>query len=622
MPSQNIDNDEVVSSNHAINQESQSKSSVLHKADFAAEESSHVESEGVSRTLSASEHISLKEFAKSLKFNKGNLTRTQVGMAKIRSNFDEGEIVLVLPPMSKGEYSEGFEYYFRLHPPRSFKECVAYVVLKARGDADYRAKDYILTANEIGEPIEKAYVNSQSKEYVLSLGRISGEEVRRLFILGQYPPRERKRTLKLHISGIVIKYYDVVRKTDAYINNLKISELEKRGTDFASERYSIKRLNNPVDKINHPYDYDFENLRVTERSLRGIDRKRVLRHIFEAVTEGANTGTEKHLAVLKFVHKVSYSAGLQPMYPDKIMVTDPLILLELGEMACGQANRLAIDLFASAGVPGRLVQMGQHVTCEIFYDNKWHYFDGIIFGNGETVLGRDGYIPSIEELSQSPFAIDALSFNLERSGVQVNSSYYPSWWYFGRNAYNLHPPALYKKVQDASTWTRLYGWEGIDTVPDSGRRLYDFEPFYEPGAVVFKSIEALEPISRTHVDVFIEWEPSIDKDRDLLGYRVYCSESSRGWSQSAFGGADRTKRFWNNLGGWKPEMYEKMFQEPPHEIAFVETQESSVRLSLEVEKTYFLTVMPFDSHGKMVGRKLYQMSSEIKLDKYNLGIVE
>ena len=69
-------------------------------------------------------------------------------------------------------------------------------------------------------------------------------------------------------------------------------------------------------------------------------------------------------------------------------------------------------------------------------------------------------------------------------------------------------------------------------------------------------------------------------------------------------------------------MYEKLFQEPPHEIAFMETQGNSVRLSLEVEKTYFLTVMPFDSHGKMVGRKLYQMSSEIKLDKYNLGITE
>ena len=63
------------------------------------------------------------------------------------------------------------------------------------------------------------------------------------------------------------------------------------------------------------------------------------------------------------------------MHPDKSIVKDPLVLLELGEMRCGHVAGLAVDLFDAMGYEGRLVQLSCHVIAEIKYDGRWHYFD-------------------------------------------------------------------------------------------------------------------------------------------------------------------------------------------------------------------------------------------------------
>ena len=138
------------------------------------------------------------------------------------------------------------------------------------------------------------------------------------------------------------------------------------------------------------------------------------------------------------------------------------------------------------------------------------------------------------------------------------------------------------------------------------------KPFYQPEAVAFKNID-IDISKGDGITVYIEWDESQDPDDDLLGYKVYVSENSRGWHYQKFRGPEELNRFWSNSNGWKPEMYERLFKEPPHEIAFIKTDQTYIDIPLDKTKTYYITVMPFDAHGESVGKVLYQMSEEIKV---------
>ena len=160
----------------------------------------------------------------------------------------------------------------------------------------------------------------------------------------------------LSFSGIACdKSANEDLKTKDYITNLDISKFERNGSDFTNPTYSPLRLGKPLEHIDNVYDYDFGHIAQIEERLEGVDRKKVLRHIFGIITADAKTNTEKQLRILKFLHKSSFHNYIQPMYSNGTTVYDPLVLLELSEMRCGHVNRIAVDLFASAGIKGRLV---------------------------------------------------------------------------------------------------------------------------------------------------------------------------------------------------------------------------------------------------------------------------
>lgn len=381
------------------------------------------------------------------------------------------------------------------------------------------------------------------------------------------------------------------------------------------------RLGKPMEQIDKVFDYDFERIVRTEKYLEGIDRKRVLRHIFETITDGARTNTEKHLRILKFLHKSSFHNYIQPMYSNGTTVYDPLVLLELSEMKCGHVNRIAVDLFASAGIKGRLVQAGHHVLAEVFYDGSWHYFDGDIFGNGEIVLNENGSVPSLVELSRTPYLIDSLAHYFElsfRGTSKTQSIRYPSWFYFGKASYAEGTVVYYEKTAtEDQEQNELYGWNYYNTNNDNERELYDMKLVYQPAAVTFKHIY-IDTSKGDKANVYIEWDESQDTDNDLLGYKVYVSENSRNWSYNEFSGPNELREFWSNTNGWKPEMYERLFKEPTHNVALIKTNKTHVNIPLERSRTYFVTVMPFDAHGESVGKVLYRMSEEIKVSAPSL----
>jgi len=366
-------------------------------------------------------------------------------------------------------------------------------------------------------------------------------------------------------------------KTKEHIRNLDISKFERNGSDFTNPLFSPLRLGKPLEHIDNVYDYDFGHIAQIEERLEGVDRKKVLRHIFGIITADAKTNTEKHLRILKFLHKSSFHNYIQPMYSNGTTVYDPLVLLELSEMKCGHVNRIAVDLFASAGIKGRLVQVGCHVLAEVFYDGSWHYFDGDIFGNGEIVLNENGSVPSLVKLSRTPYLIDSLAHYFElsfRGTSKTQSIRYPSWFYFGKASYAEGTVVYYEKTAtENQEQNKLYGWNYYKTIDDKERKLYDMKPFYQPGAVIFKHIR-IDTSKADKVNVFIEWDESQDPDNDLLGYKVYVSENSRNWSYNEFSGPKELRRFWSNANGWKPEMYERLFKEPPHNVTLIKTNKT------------------------------------------------
>jgi hypothetical protein len=399
--------------------------------------------------------------------------------------------------------------------------------------------------------------------------------------------------------------------TEAYLSTVSVERFERRGTDYTNERYNPTRIGKPLDQIDVTYDYDFSRLAELSERLRPVERRPVLRAIFEQVTAGALSETDKELRLLAFLHKASFhNIYLQPMYPDGQTVFDPLVLLELGEMRCGQVARIASDLYQVAGYQARLVQAGSHVSAEVYYEGSWHLFEGDLSGGGQIVL-IDGRIPSVAELSASPFLIDKLPSRMEiliqaAPNDRLESKIYPSYYFFSKSAYEGTKPLLYIKTATAeqASASKWYGWNYYQTIEDPERKIQDFAPYYEPGAPRLLDLKIRDG------KVTISWAASDDKDGDLLGYRVFIGSHSRGWDYTTFTGSDSARRYWHG-GGWKPEMYDALFKEPPSDVAQIATTETSVTFDLPAGEERDVSVMPFDAHGESVGRKLYAISEEL-----------
>ena len=412
---------------------------------------------------------------------------------------------------------------------------------------------------------------------------------------------------KLHNSDI---FYT---STDHYLDRFDIERYQKAGTDFFNDRYSPNRLNKPLDQIDSTYDYPFAYLESVENRLRNVDRRQALEGIFKKITSRSTTNLEMHLAVLDFLQKVAFhNPYLQPMYPDRQAVYDPIVLIELGEMRCGGVARVGADLFASAGFKTRLVQVASHVTAEIFYDGKWHLFEADLLGGEPLTL--NGVIPSVRQLSAIPFAIDKtpshFEFLVSRNEIDTIASplVYPSFFFFSKKSVEKIQPTYYLKTAspDEAKDSKWYGWNYYREVTNRWK-LTDFEEKYEPSPPIFNFV-------KSQGDKFVVgWLPAKDYDNDLLGYRVYVSSKSRGWNYEWMNLPKSVQKYY--VGGWEPEMYWSLFKEPQSDLGFYEVKSTEITLKLpDSLSTIFVTIMAFDKHGESVGRTLYNMSAELSLN--------
>jgi hypothetical protein len=402
--------------------------------------------------------------------------------------------------------------------------------------------------------------------------------------------------------------------TQRFIANLNIARYEQQGTDYTNPAHSPLRLGKSLEQLDTTYDYDYAFLEQTEEQLEGVDRPTALRAIFARATEGATSPTQVHVRLLAFLHRALHHNLIQPTHRNGAAVYDPLVLLELGEGRCGHVNRVAVDLFLAAGYPARLVQAAHHVLAEVYYADSWHYFDGDIFGNGETVFKADGTIPSLAELSRMPQALDGLTAFWEpdfQNHIVLDAPYYPAYFYFARAGYTTEP-LFYMKAQRLAEAQQYpeFGWNCIAIVPDHDRRLYDALPLHcAPGAPLLDYLDAHCDGAACHLR--LAWRPSRDPDGDLAGYRVYVSRRSRGWGYNGMSTSSPLAAYKSHPEGWKSAYYTARYTLPPGDVATVTTDEPAVDLTLANDGHYYISIMPIGAHGSAAGRTLFPVSEEI-----------
>lgn len=403
--------------------------------------------------------------------------------------------------------------------------------------------------------------------------------------------------------------------TEEYMEAFNPKAYEMAGTDYFNDIFSPHRLKKPLDQIDRTYDFDFAYLAQVSRMLEHVDRKRALKAIFDRVTSGAKTDTQRHLAILKFLQKAAFhNYWMQPIYEDKQLVFDPLVLLELGAMQCGAVARVGADLFDAAGYRTRVVQAANHVSAEIFYEGGWRLLEADLYRGGQAPMLK-GRIMSVNELSYNPSVMDRLPTRFTnyvhyppkerlKKSFEYSSFIFFSKWLYG----NLKPCWYYKTATpEQAAASRFYGWNYYSTIPDKERKLTSTPVKYEPTQPVFKSVDM------TNQKVKITWNASYDRDHDLMGYRIYLSRKSRGWNYQYFIGDEKVKKYWH--GGWRPEMYDSLFREPPSDAGLITTSRMSVEIDLPHGEVKYVTIMPFDRYGESVGRKLYLMSEELTLTR-------
>ena len=379
----------------------------------------------------------------------------------------------------------------------------------------------------------------------------------------------------------------------------------------------------PISQIQTGIDYDFAELTAVTNQLAGVNRLQALQAIFAKITAGAATDEAKQLAVLLFLQEVSVHNGLlEPVYPNGALVTDPLVLLQLGEMDCGQVDRIAADLFSSVGYQTRLDQLGGHVIAEISYGGNWHYFDADLFGGGECVFLPNGSIPSVDQLDQQPYLIDSVPAYTEpncNNTAPASATVYPSWYYFSVQAWDAQFPAgqapapyvVYKTATPAQAANSIYyGWEDYVEAPDPARQLYSNMPqYYTPAAPQIQSVQTqVQP--NGSLSVTIGWNASYDPNGGV-SYSVLVSNTSRGWNYDGESLPSNLMSLKSSNVPWNSSMYMARFSVPKSNVFDDVTTATSATLNFTVPGKYYITIMPQDAHGESVGRILYPESEEI-----------
>ncbi len=254
------------------------------------------------------------------------------------------------------------------------------------------------------------------------------------FVTEQSLPAARRTSLQLartylrDASKFDVRRY-MMRGTD-YLNPEFADIVGRLSLEWSQQNPHLPALTTVnVDQVVADRIYDYSRLEQVEKSLANVDRRSVLQRLFDELTRNARNNVERQTAIIEFGHKsLQHNSYIQPLnfdlkvraatgkfVADGTDVRDPLVLLELAEGRCGQANKVVADIWHSLGFRVRTVGVNAHTSGEVMYEGEWHYNDAGLFGGTEIPLmpvtpGKGTLkVPSLAELRQDPTIVDRMA---------------------------------------------------------------------------------------------------------------------------------------------------------------------------------------------------------------------
>jgi len=377
------------------------------------------------------------------------------------------------------------------------------------------------------------------------------------------------------------------------------SELIHQGINFDSSQI-------PPFVASEWLKFDLDYLASTKTTLAKFPRYSTLLKVAKDITEGSVNDLEAFEKVVFFCQAVSKNFQARQPVSDKAgnnIVTDPLVLLTLKEMRCGHIARLAADICQTLGWRARLVQLGGHVTAEAFVSGDWRVLEADLLGGGEIPRLKDGSIPSVQQLSKEPEAIDKLFFNGESTIYATNDTFtvsiiYPSYFYFSQKAYGMTKPLYYEKVPITSddNLDNNFGWNNYKTTDAENFTMTDTESLWTPGKPAFVDV------SNRDDRYFVRWNMPSDRSEHFSGFNVFFSSSPRGFNTKVYYGDKALQKYFIPLGEMKEKDYRAIFQAPEFEHK-IETDTNFLYADIDLIHKYpYVNVMPRDKYGDSIGK--------------------
>lgn len=365
-------------------------------------------------------------------------------------------------------------------------------------------------------------------------------------------------------------------------------------------------------------DYSQDKLKIAIERTEGLDRKKALQSLYQTLTRGLTSDRDRVIAVANFVRlALRHSAEWQPMFRQSevpLAVSDPLVLLQLGEGRCGHANRLAADILTANGYETRILQVNAHQTAEVQYDGKWHLLEANLLGDDHhPFLG--GEIPSVSELCRSPELIDRLPLaeNLEPFTQRLLTegrpltiaAPYPSTTYCNFDSLPARSALYYvKNARSVDETGLLYGWNRYLTIPANDVTHRPDLTNHLPSTPPILSVQTGPGRLR------LRWMQSEDADDDLAGYYVTVDKVSRGWN---YAGALVEPNIEQHMSSrFTPSMHGRTTRLPQGRVARIFTQDTWAAVDLPTG-VYYVSVVPIDRYGMRIGRQHGFMSEELRI---------
>jgi hypothetical protein len=520
---------------------------------------------------------------------------------------------------------------------------------------------FSLLDNSFVKPVIAGFVNEQS----LTTSRRESLQAARAYL---------RDTRKFDLNRYLTRGIDYLNSEFADI----VSRLSLEWSQQFPSRPPLTVAN--VDQVIGERIYDYSRLEQVEQSLSKIDRQSVLQRLFDEITRNSKNNVERQTAIIEFGHKsLQHSSYIQPLNYDLTIraqtgrfigngtdVRDPLVLLELAEGRCGQANKLIADIWHSLGFRVRLLGVNSHTSGEVMYEGQWHYNDAGLFGSREIPLmpvtsgSAIMKVPSLEEMAAIPSLVDrlALYVGVYRGNMlpYSTSPEYASLWYFEDLKDNYITIEKGAAADARAQGSRDYGWNSYMRGQITWIKWINTEPHNtQPSAPLINQV-AVNSVSNGG-SVTIGWQSSYDNIRkrvdsqgnpvltptgaliydwfspkpphtlysDVVGYSVYVGTTSRGWNYNVYQGRDsvsaNVQAFKASNAIWNPTMYDARYSTPPRDVMTLWAPATAtqlganelVNIKLPASGTYYITVMAIDSKGLAIGKNNYLQSEEIKV---------